>query len=670
MGLSVKTTLCIFSCFCLSVSQPVIDEVIGSMAQDASIQIRGSGFGSQGPNIVLFDDFEKGRDGQSINTGQGSAAVGGWHATSGNPRYSSESSVSGEMAFRADMSDGYRKFAEAGLPQGGETDLFISWWIYLPPQDNFPGEGTADGTNWKQLWVQGSSTVDDDLVLPVLVGNTVFLDGNDDCLGPAPTGSMHGTLERQWSFRKGEWLRLWAWVKGRADESGQVYLHELGSNGVQTLTARPSTQVQCDEGDRFEKVRINGYGRVTPNCHPMFDDVYIASGENAQARIEIGNQPVYEQCTKLSTAIPVSWSDAGIEARIQLGAFSEEELAYVFVIDKDGNVSGGVPVRRQHGLLRRNFDEKDVVGGQQFSYVVDSLQNLSSSIQILNAPSWIALENGLLTGTAPQESQIDTVVVRVMQEEQQETFTLRIRVFEPLEELVLDNRDSTTDASPGWSSSNHFSGFHGEDYLYAAAGSDEWFQWQVTDPAVFGTYEVFACWTAAEGRPVDARYEVECDSGTFVIDNIDQTVKGGQWNYLGSFCFSGSGAVKLIGGTTGDEGACADAVRLVQKAAPVKSLEPVDVMFAEKNGLTRGPLEMDLHGATLTYRLPSDGRVDVTLFDMQGRTMPVINGRMQSAGKHQINLRHTLKGMRLSNQMYVVRLKHNARVLTRRIRLK
>ncbi|MFW6221431.1 MAG: T9SS type A sorting domain-containing protein [Fibrobacterota bacterium] len=670
MNLSVKMLLYVSCAVFLVSSQPVVDEVIGIMQQDALIRIKGSEFGSRGPRVVLFDDFENGADGQDIYTGEGSARYGAWNATAGNPSYSSESSVSGSLAFRADMSDGYRKYAEALLPDGGDTDLFVSWWIYLPEQDNYPGEGTADGINWKQLWVQGSSTVDDDLVLPVLVGNTVFLDGNDDCLGPAPTGSMHGTLERQWSFEKGEWLRLWAWVRGRADESGQIYVHELGADGIETLTARPATQVQCNEGDMFEKVRINGYGRTTPDCHPMFDDVYIASGEDARARIEIGDHPVYEQCTRLTVALPVQWSENDIEARIQMGTFNENELAYVFVIDKDGNVSGGVPLRQGDGLLRSVSDDADVVVEKPLSYSLDLSQNPSAEVQLQYAPSWINLENGTISGTAPSEPQNDSVVLDISSEQQQEIFTLRLRVCKPLDSLILDNADSAVSASAGWISSRHFSGYYGDDYLYTQSNSEEWFEWEVSDTRIDGTYEVFACWTEAQGRPTDVSYRIECDSGIITVDSIDQSQRGAQWNYLGSFCFSGSAKIRLHSGTNGNEGSCADAIRLVKKAAPVQDLNPVAVVFEEKEHLgSFSSLSVDIRGTVLEYSLPTAGKVDLSVFDMMGKRISVLNGKRMGAGIHRIDLKQALRSRGLANQMYLVRLRHNGNVFSRRIRI-
>ncbi|MBF0384973.1 MAG: hypothetical protein HQL27_03785, partial [Candidatus Omnitrophica bacterium] len=59
-------------------AEPAITGVSGTLEQGSAITISGSGFGVAGPNIIVFDDFEKGTLGQPIMTGAGSAQVGEW----------------------------------------------------------------------------------------------------------------------------------------------------------------------------------------------------------------------------------------------------------------------------------------------------------------------------------------------------------------------------------------------------------------------------------------------------------------------------------------------------------------------------------------------------------------------------------------------------------------
>src|SRR3989339_1604564 len=343
MGIFKKIALfsaCLVFVFCLStrVSRAqTISSVSGNMSEGQTITVNGSGFGNTGPNVVIFDDFEKGTNGARIQTGAGSAQIGTWNSTEGNVIYSNSASVSGGLAFRADMTNGWRNLAETLLPNGGDTDIFVSWWLYLPAADNYPGQGTTDGTNWKQMWIQGSGTADDDLVFPTFDGSAYFF-GNDTCLN-SEVRRFGG-----WNFNKGQWHRYWGYAKGLAS-NGQINLYELDPElGYSELASFSNTQIQCQTGDKFERVHINGYGRQTTNSHPTYDDVYIASGPNARARIEIGNRSSYEDCTNLAVAVPTSWSSSSITARFFKGSFTSGQTTYLFVVDANGNVSNGYPI--------------------------------------------------------------------------------------------------------------------------------------------------------------------------------------------------------------------------------------------------------------------------------------------------------------------------------------
>jgi len=316
----------------MALSVPQIYSVSGG----SSLFITGSGFGT-GPNVLIFDDFEKGQDGQPIMTGN--SAVGGWDYVQRSDEtsiYSSAASVSGELSFRADQIDSWPEGQQTIVKNfpDGTTEFFISYWTYIPPNDRFPGDGTTDGSNWKVIWAMGSDTTDDDLTIPTRLGTSSLITCNECAY----------TRWMEFGVKKGEWKRVWAWVKGRGDNTGAVHYWELG-DGVEQKVADDNVQVFNNLGDSYEQININGYGRTTPDCHPTFDDVYIATGANAQARIEIGNNQAYEESTKLTIAVPTSWSSNSIEAEFFQGMFEAGEQAYVFVFDNDGNHNNlGYPV--------------------------------------------------------------------------------------------------------------------------------------------------------------------------------------------------------------------------------------------------------------------------------------------------------------------------------------
>lgn len=68
----------VFGVFCyadLSLAAPSISGIYGTISNGSQITISGSGFGNDGPNIIIFDDFEKGTNGNIISILPNSAQV-------------------------------------------------------------------------------------------------------------------------------------------------------------------------------------------------------------------------------------------------------------------------------------------------------------------------------------------------------------------------------------------------------------------------------------------------------------------------------------------------------------------------------------------------------------------------------------------------------------------
>jgi len=80
-----------------------ISSVSGPIFNGQSITVSGSDFGTNGPSVLLFDDFENGTDGNNISTGV-SPNIGTWDniQTASNTEYSSSDKISGNLAARFD----------------------------------------------------------------------------------------------------------------------------------------------------------------------------------------------------------------------------------------------------------------------------------------------------------------------------------------------------------------------------------------------------------------------------------------------------------------------------------------------------------------------------------------------------------------------------------------
>jgi hypothetical protein len=311
---------------------PSVSGVSGTVDQWDTITISGSNFGSS-PNVVLFDDFELGTDGEDIMLGSGSARYGEWHSKDAQSAvyYCDDSAVSGSLSFRADMSVNHPNYIEALLP-ANTRDFFMSWWMYVPAGEKIPGEDTQDTTNWKTVWILGSSTTDDDITLPtILDGGAMLITAN-------------GSPYTKWmsiDLVKGEWKRVWVWTKGGYSSDGQCHYWELDDpNGV-VQRVNDNNVTLMNSGGIRERLHVNGYGRTTPNCHTGFDDVYLAVGSNARARVEIGNASSYNNCTGLAVCVPTNWGSSSITAKCNVGGLDPQDDWYLFVVDADGDVSSG-----------------------------------------------------------------------------------------------------------------------------------------------------------------------------------------------------------------------------------------------------------------------------------------------------------------------------------------
>jgi hypothetical protein len=62
------------------------------------------------------------------------------------------------------------------------------------------------------------------------------------------------------------------------------------------------------------------------------------------ARVELGNNSVYGDCTAREIQIPLAWSSTEISIQVNAGAFADGASVYLFVVDELGTPSAGFPV--------------------------------------------------------------------------------------------------------------------------------------------------------------------------------------------------------------------------------------------------------------------------------------------------------------------------------------
>lgn len=325
-----------------SLAVPTISGVSGTFSDGQTISITGAGFGANGPNIFLFDDFEKGINGNPLMSGYNSAQLGKWDKSEGNPKgiYSNLYKVSGSNSARFS----YHNIESYNKPQlvaywptedRTNTDVFISYWMLIPENTLIPGEDHPDGTNWKVTWLWANNYSWNDVVLPTSLGTNAWLIvGNN-----FPFVNWFDM-----EFTKGQWKKVAIWIKGSTTTNGQLHFWELTSRGVIQRVNRNNI-VTMNSVSIGDGVYVPGYGRAPSYAFPTYDDIYIAIGPNARARIEIGNAPNYYNSTNLAISTVINWSDNSITATFRQGSFVNAQQAYLYVVDSDGNVNTtGYPI--------------------------------------------------------------------------------------------------------------------------------------------------------------------------------------------------------------------------------------------------------------------------------------------------------------------------------------
>jgi hypothetical protein len=329
-----------------TIAHAAVTGVTGTVVDGQSITVLGTSFGPNGPNVRLWENFDGGTLGNQLATNL--APIGEWSGIF-SPQYTSYSNanvISGPLAARFDITT-YNSATENHPVIYFQNDtafdsFFIAYWSMLPAGNTFPGDGYG-GANWKEVWVAKDDSVNDADLCVMGNGWTWYhWFGNDP---------YHDTYDSpSWTFTKvaGRWDRYAWWTKGSTSNDGATSISITNTNG--TTTAWEKTGVQTlntgDSGKR-RQVYLNGYVRTTPNSYPTFDDVYLAVGDYAQARVEIGDASTYAACTKLSVCTTplgtAGWSDTSITCTVRGGNLTAGN-AWVYVINADGTRSAGYPV--------------------------------------------------------------------------------------------------------------------------------------------------------------------------------------------------------------------------------------------------------------------------------------------------------------------------------------
>jgi len=345
----------------ISYAAPVITDITGNLSDGESVVLTGAGFGSQGPTIHIYDNFDIGGiAGDDVDL---TAVVGAWFGYGTNKPTYDEVSYSGDFSIRINkgIRNGGFSHVKAAFPPA--TEVFISYWLQVPEGTTFPGADipgiipttstvTGGTGTWKPVWMfdGDNNETDNDVIFPNYANGDFFLFGNN-------TLRIGGTVRMTFPtdnpsqtdsiFRFGKWIRITAWLQGGDDpDPSRVntplpgppptgpgkskWTFDIPSSDLSkppfggTTSGYPRI-IQSDTAPVFTYVHpatvndANPLGVPKPPyqwthinvggwagngaldwslTRPVIDDFYMATGSGAQARIEICEAPQYGDCEK------------------------------------------------------------------------------------------------------------------------------------------------------------------------------------------------------------------------------------------------------------------------------------------------------------------------------------------------------------------------------------
>lgn len=347
-----------------------IQAVTGNVSNDSTLVVTGLDFGG-GPNIVLYDNFEQGDPGDVVDM---DAEIGSWFEYNNEHQARLEEDGFGNQCARLIYDD---TLAQLRFLFDPAQEIFLTYRLRTPPGGYFPSydtpdelpDGTLSSVNFKVAWLydadaDGDFRADDDIVLPSCGGSMFHYMSNDsdntyDSIywGSGPYLWKHdgGNAGRFYTVNGTRWNRWTSWLKAGDDprvDNGIIYGNGMSEEFGQkpaTITSHPLFTGGQNGLDRWTGLNLPGYHRNTAeggvgHADQQFDDVYLAIGPNAAARIELGNRPDYASCTKLDIMTPVDWTENSIEVTARVAQFDLDEGAYLFVIGADNQPSDGFGV--------------------------------------------------------------------------------------------------------------------------------------------------------------------------------------------------------------------------------------------------------------------------------------------------------------------------------------
>lgn len=328
-------------------ARPIVGSVTGNPVNGSVVTIIGSNFGVKNPAPpIKYDDFQGGTPGAVLSPGQPAWVLESSFSAS-LPRYSDGNAPTplydysyaprypGDIAAVQSFGPrqgGYQSQCKIELRNLNIGKLNIIGWAR---HHRTPANATVGARNVK---VFQNNTPDWGTVY---TGFTAFpINGQDNGILITDGCNLQRTNWNAGIGPQSTWQR-WEFFEDRGSTAEQrderIWLIRDGVVASQLTNSWTLRQDDCYTTVAYMMSYCDQDNNNGAWLDWYWSDLYI---DNTLARVEIGNAPIWENCTHREVQIPQTWTGgSNITAVFKQGSFSPQENVYLFVIDPNGEAN-------------------------------------------------------------------------------------------------------------------------------------------------------------------------------------------------------------------------------------------------------------------------------------------------------------------------------------------
>lgn len=336
-----------------SFSAPSVSGV-GSLSHGSQVVISGNDFGTKSTAApIRWDNFEDNTTGQSIGT-----ATSWWvdvehtnkvTVSTLNQRTGSAKNVRAYGDYTDGMAIAYKN--SVGFSATGK--ILVCLWIRFDWGTAYPN---VDGGHQVKTWrVANSIAANGGATYPDFANFThKYASPSEQSYFQNHRGTDSNTQYWTHNYISDDtWFYMMLiadyGTAGESDGSWRGYLGKSGS-AINSTPVQTNVEVINSGYGNIDSIKLDNYIGNCDDAEGMvectdptevelyYDDIYI---DNSWARVEIGDQDTYANCTHREIQIPAAWSATEITVTANTGSFGAGDSVYVFVVDEDGVASAG-----------------------------------------------------------------------------------------------------------------------------------------------------------------------------------------------------------------------------------------------------------------------------------------------------------------------------------------